>query len=153
MTDEKINFFKKEYIPTLRKIDPATKPVWGKMSFWQMLEHMSDSIRVANGKSPHQLHTPPALVDKFKAFILTEKPFKENTKNALMGEDTLPIRNSSIDAAFDELQEELNDFFKAFEPHPEQKVMNPFFGELNFREWVQLLHKHAIHHLKQFRIN
>jgi hypothetical protein len=153
MTDEKINFFKSEYLPSLRKIDPSRKPLWGKMNYWQMLEHMSDSIRIANGKAPHELHTPVELVGKFKAFILTEKPFKENTKNALLGEDTLPVRNASVEKALEELQTEVTDFLKAFEPDPERKVMNPFFGELNFREWVQLLHKHAIHHLKQFGVN
>jgi hypothetical protein len=29
---------------------------------------------------------------------------------------------------------------------------NPFFGDLNFAENVHLLHKHALHHLRQFGV-
>jgi hypothetical protein len=153
MTPEKSNFLKNEYLPLLMKVDPSIKPLWGKMNFQQMVEHMSDSIRIANGKAPHKLHTPTEVLDRYKAFLMTEKPFKENTKNVLLGDEPALVRHSSISKAFDELQNELNDFFKIFAPDHAKIITDPFFGDLNFTEWVQLLHKHAVHHLKQFGVN
>lgn len=150
MTPEKHDFLKSKYVPLLKKIDPSTKPLWGKMNFQQMVEHMSDSIRIANGKDPQKLHTPVDVLDKYKAFLMTEKPFKENTRNALMADEPPAIRNSSIDKAFNELETEINDLFKAFGSDKDKTATNPFYGDLNLNEWVQLLHKHAIHHLKQF---
>lgn len=153
MTPGKSNFLKNEFIPLLKSINPSAKPLWGKMNLHQMVEHMSDSIRIANGKAPHTIHTPADLLPKFKAFMMTEKSFRENTKNVLLSDEPPSIRNTSIDAAFSELQTEIADFFKVFENDKNKTATNPFYGELNFNEWVQLLHKHATHHLKQFGVS
>jgi len=152
MTPEKIIFFKSEYLPLLRQIKPDTQPAWGKMNFQQMVEHMSDSIRIANGKDLHTLHTPAENVDKLQAFAMSDRPFKENTKNVLIPDEPVPHRNKTLDLAFAELQKEIDDFILTFRDNPEKTILNPFFGNLNFNQWVQLLHKHAHHHLKQFGI-
>ena len=39
---------------------------------------------------------------------------------------------------------------EAFEKNPDLVTRNPFFGDLNFEQSVQLLYKHALHHLRQF---
>ena len=54
---------------------------------------------------------------------------------------------------FEELQNEINDFFLFFKDDKNKTFLNPFFGQLNFDMWVQLLHKHAMHHLRQFGVN
>ncbi len=153
MIAEKIHFLKQEYLRLLEKTDPETKAAWGKMNFQQMLEHMSDSFRIANGKDPHRLYTPVEAVEKYKAFAMSDKPFKENTKNALLADEPALLRNAKPEQALTELQLEINDFFNVFESEPGKTITNPIFGDLNFKEWIQLLHKHAIHHLKQFGIN
>ncbi len=81
---------------------------------------------------------------------MTENPFKENTKNPLLGETPLPLRKPTLQAAIDTLQEELNYFFSVFENNPALTTRNPIFGELDYAQHVQLLHKHALHHLRQF---
>jgi len=55
-----------------------------------------------------------------------------------------------MQAAIDRLQKYLDYFFEAFEENPEMTTQNPIFGELDFTGNVQLLHKHAMHHLRQF---
>jgi hypothetical protein len=85
-----------------------------------------------------------------KDFLMSEKEFKPNTKNALMGEDPLPVRHVKISDAIAELESELKDFEKYFTSFPDARITNAFFGDLNYDEWVQLLHKHSMHHLKQF---
>ena len=59
---------------------------------------------------------------------------------------------ATVQAAIGALQQELIYFFEAYEKKPQLVIRNPFFGDLNFEENVQLLFKHALHHLKQFGV-
>lgn len=152
MKPEQTHFLKNEYLPLLRMTTPSTQALWGKMNFQQMLEHMSDSVRIASGKDTHQLHTPVELLEKAKIFMMSDKPFRENTKNVMMGAELPAIRNVTINDALDELQNELNYFFEFYELNKTKTVLNPIFGKLNFNENIHLIHKHALHHLKQFGI-
>ena len=85
-----------------------------------------------------------------RAFLESEKPFRENTRNLLMPEVPAPVRNPSKEEAVKELKTELEFFFSVFEKNNMQVTRNPFFGDLNYEQNVQLLYKHATHHLKQF---
>ena len=85
--------------------------------------------------------------------MLSEKPFKENTVNPLMPEVPAPVVNISTEAAINELQKELDYFFSVFEKNDLQVTRSPFFGDLNYEQNVHLLHKHALHHLRQFGIS
>lgn len=56
------------------------------MNAHEMVEHMIGSFKVANGKiGIREIVTPLERLDKLQAFIMSDIPFKENTKNALMG--------------------------------------------------------------------
>jgi hypothetical protein len=48
------------------------------------------------------------------------------------------------------LEKDINHFVTVFEYEPDLRILNPFFGNLNMDEWIHLLHKHAMHHLRQF---
>jgi hypothetical protein len=148
----KLNFLINEYPLILRKIDPLKKGQWGKMNVQQMIEHMCDSVREANGKIPRTLLTSAERVPKMKEFLMSDKEFKPDTKNALMADEPPELIHASVSDAIDELEMEIKDFVGKFDGKSESKITNPFFGELNFEEWIQLLHKHAIHHLKQFGV-
>ena len=50
--DQKEAFLREALMPALRGIDPATPPLFGKMRFPQMVEHMTDFVRIANGRTP-----------------------------------------------------------------------------------------------------
>jgi hypothetical protein len=43
-------------------------------------------------------------------------------------------------------------FFEVFEKDTALVTRNPFFGDLNFEQNVQLLYKHSLHHLRQFGV-
>ncbi len=148
----KASFLKNEFVNTLAEIAPDTKGLWGKMNVHQMIEHMSFSFRQANGKDKYALLTPEENVSKMQAFLMSDKPFRENTPNPIIGEDTIPVKNATIQAALNELQTEINDFLALYETKPDAVLTNPFFGDLNYDMWVQLLYKHSLHHLKQFGI-
>jgi hypothetical protein len=150
MITEKKKFLFNTVPDLLSKLDPATKGLWGKMNVHQMIEHMGDSLREANGKIPRTIITPAERLQAMKDFVLSEREFKPNTKNALMGEEPLPVRFASVEEAIADFKIELNDFEQRFKDKSESKITNAFFGELNYEEWIHLLHKHALHHLKQF---
>ena len=129
-------------------------PQWGKMTLQQMVEHFSDSVRIASGKTVYtDFVFGPEQLQRNRDFMLSEKPFKENTVNPLMPEVPAPVVNISTEAAINELQKELDYFFSVFEKNDLQVTRSPFFGDLNYEQNVHLLHKHALHHLRQFGIS
>jgi hypothetical protein len=69
-----------------------------------------------------------------------------------MNEQPEPVKHKTVQAAIGELHEELIHFFEVFERDPQLIIRNPFFGDLNFEQSIQLLHKHALHHLRQFGV-
>lgn len=154
MSLEKENFLRTKLVLYLQQLDPATPPRWGKMGVQQMIEHLGgDAVRNANGRLVfEQLITPPDHLVKLREFMMSDKPFKENTKNPLMGEEPASLRYKTVQGAIGALQQELIYFFEAYEKNPDMVIRNPFFGDLNFEQNVQLLYKHALHHLRQFGV-
>jgi hypothetical protein len=151
--EEKAKFLRTSFIALLRGLPTETQGVWGKMTVQQMIEHFAESVRIASGKMVHaDILTPPEHLDKMRSFLESDKPFRENTKNALMPEVPAPVRNPSIANAVKELKEEIDFFFTVFEKNNLQTTRNPFFGDLNFDLNIHLLYKHAVHHLKQFGV-
>jgi hypothetical protein len=150
----KEDFLRTKLVTYLQQLDPQTPARWGKMNVQQMIEHFAgDAVRNASGRLKiEQMLTPAGHLPRMKEFLLSEKPFKENTKNPLMSEEPAPLRYKTVQAAIGALQQELIYFFEAFEKDPRLITRNPFFGDLNFDENVQLLYKHALHHLKQFGV-
>jgi hypothetical protein len=150
---EKAQFLRTRFIPLLQNLPTETQGAWGKMTVQQMIEHFAESVRIASGKIAHaDVLTPPEHLDKMRSFLESDKPFRENTKNALMPEVPAPVRNPSKASAVKELKEEIEFFFSVFEKNNLQTTRNPFFGDLNFELNIHLLYKHALHHLKQFGI-
>ena len=149
-TQEKINYLEIEFPEFLQTLDANAKGKWGVMNAQQMVEHISYSLRDANGKTPKKILTSAEHLPKYRAFMLSDKPFKENTKNIELPETAIPVKHTSIQSAIEEMKQEWNDFKKAFENNHTKTITNPFFGELNFEESLHLLYKHSRHHAKQF---
>ncbi|MBX2904425.1 MAG: DinB family protein [Taibaiella sp.] len=147
---QKARFLKTEYTEVLHDLDANAPRKWGKMNVQQMIEHMSDYVRIASGRTPMDVITPAENLERMQSFLASEKPFRENTPNALMADDPAPTRHETKDEALSELQGEINYFFDAFAKDPSKTLNNPFFGVLNYQQQVQLLYKHATHHLRQF---
>ena len=154
MSLEKENFLRTKLITYLQRLNPDTAAVWGKMNVQQMIEHYAgDAVRNANARLKiDKIVTLPENLNRMREFMLSDKPFKENTKNPLMGEKPAPLRYKTVQAAIGALQQELIYFFEAFEKNQNLITRNPFFGDLTFEQNVQLLYKHALHHLRQFGV-
>jgi hypothetical protein len=153
MSIEKENFLRTKFISCLQRLEPATRGQWGKMNVQQMIEHFTDVVMVASGKIKMPVVTAADKLPLYREFMMSEKPFKENTKSPVLPEEPLPLKKHTVQAAIGKLQEELIYFFEAFEKDPQLKTVHPAFGELDFNENIQVMHKHALHHLKQFGID
>lgn len=154
MSIEKEDFLRTRLVSHFQQLNPSEPPRWGKMSVQHMIEHFAfDALQNANGKLIFEkILTPPENLDRMRSFMMSDKPFKENTMNTLMGEELIPLKFKTVQAAIGTLQEELIYFFEVYQNDPEMIIRNPFWGDLNFEQNVQLLHKHALHHLRQFGI-
>lgn len=150
--NEKAAFIRNKFIPLLLSIPADKNPSWGKMNAIQMIEHMSYAFRQANGKDVYEIVTPEENLPRMHAFMMSDKPFRENTPNQLLPDEPATPKHETITAATEELKKEIAHFFEVFGAQPDKKITNPFFGVLGYEEWVQLLYKHCWHHLRQFGI-
>lgn len=151
MFNDKDAFLHDTFFHVLRSVDPATSPLWGKMNLQQMVEHLSDAVRIANGKTRYETFvTPEERLPLMLGFLQSDKEFKPETKSVMLGESPVPVRHSSLEEAVAELRTEMHDFKVYFEQHPDARLRNPIFGDLDRVAWTQLLFKHFLHHLKQF---
>jgi hypothetical protein len=150
--EKKADFLRNEYTKALGSLDANAERKWGKMNVQQMIEHMSDYVRIASGKTSVESVTPEERLPRMQGFLMSEKPFPENTPNSLLPDTPGPTRHATKEDAIGELQEEVAHFFAVHEAEPERVTPSPFFGPLNFEQQVQLLHKHSTHHLRQFGV-
>jgi len=146
----KLDYLQTAYLHDLLRIDPATPPQFGKMNVLQMVEHMSYAFRQASGLIPQPALNDEATTQKMYAFMMSDKPFRDNTPNPYLPDEPTPVQYATLQDAVDVLRVHIQYFVLTFDEDPERRVLNPFFGNLNKSEWVHLLHKHALHHLRQF---
>ena len=145
-------FLKEQYIPLLEQINPHQVPHWGKMSYQHMLEHMIYSLEVSFQHQPVPCINEPERVTKMQAFLLSDMPFKENTKSPILGEDLKPLIYESAEEALQQLKEALHKYVKQYTEAENVLVYHPIFGTLDKPLNDALLYKHAVHHLKQFGV-
>lgn len=154
MDHTKLDFIINETIARLKDISPATAAQWGKMNVQQMVEHLSDIFKAASSKKIYPLMTPVEQLPKYKEFLLSDKPFRENTKAPvdIIPDEPFTERRTTYKEAIDELQNDINDFVNYFKNDPTAITRHPVFGDLNFEEWVLFQYKHVTHHLRQFSL-
>lgn len=152
VNESKKNFLEHQFMPLVKKITPTVPARWGKMNAQQMVEHVAGFFRISTNKIKFPFVTPLEQLPKFRAFLLSEKEFRENTKAPVLPDEPFPVRFATMDESAADLERQVQYFFKYFSGDEEKKTLHPVFGELNFEEWVQLHHKHVKHHLKQFGV-
>jgi len=150
MIKAKEEFLKNDFIPLLEKLNADEKAKWGIMSPQQMVEHFADAVKNASGKLLLPVLNEGEKLQKSREFLMSETPFKQNIDTPLIPKEGIPHRQPDLQSAINKLKKELDHFFMVFERNPELKTGNAFFGQLDYNMNIQLLHKHAVHHLKQF---
>ena len=153
MIETKVAFLKQECVPLLQELSPEQKGKWGKMDSQQMVEHLRDIFKLANGKIVLPLlNTDADKLAKARAFMMSDGLFQENTRVPVMPEEPRPHKYSGLQEAITKAEEELNDVFTVYAADPSKVLMHPMFGELNYQEQIQYLDKHVKHHLRQFNL-
>lgn len=152
MDKNKFHFITVETFELMQALHESTPAKWGVMNAQEMTEHLADFYDISSEKIPCKLYTPEEHLPKMKAFLLSDKNFRENTKAPaeMLGEQPLPLRFSNPDEAKINLQLAVNNFTKHFTGKDKKETLHPAFGMLNYEEWVLLHYKHVQHHLKQF---
>ncbi|MFM2157220.1 MAG: hypothetical protein RL516_1969 [Bacteroidota bacterium] len=151
-TQEQKEYLLNQLVNDFHSLSQPANANWGKMNFNQMLEHLIDACKNASGDIVFDtFHSPEERLPAMQAFLMTDKLFKPETKNAMMGEEPAPVKNDNTNDLLDELQSQINRFYERFQQDQNLVVRNPIFGDLNEELWTRLLYKHCIHHLNQFQ--
>ncbi|MDR0803333.1 DUF1569 domain-containing protein [Fluviicola sp.] len=135
----------------LNKLTPETKPEWGEMSAQRMVEHLTDTLRIATGETPQELLIPEEKTERMMAFLYTDKLMARNMEVPFAKADT-PLRNEELELAIDEFVEAYLEFQELFAENPELKTVHAYYGPLNYEQWDLLNKKHLTHHFTQFGI-
>lgn len=152
MDKEKRTFLQHGMFEALTLLQVTTPARWGMMNAQQMLEHLADFFDVSTEKIIFPLSVPEEHLPRYKAFLYSDKDFRENTKapENVLGETPAPEKFESLEAAKQNLLRAVREFAQFFRDNPGKQTMHPAFGLLNEEEWVLLHSKHVKHHLKQF---
>ena len=152
MDAAKLEFIQHGFISLVKNLAVNTEGKWGKMNAQQMLEHVTGFFKVSANKIQFPLVSPSEHLPKLKAFLHSDKEFRENTKApiSVIGEEPLPVRSNNREEAIAALQQSIDEFVDYFEGDSYKTTLHPVFGELNFEEWILLHYKHLVHHAKQF---
>src|SRR5690606_19008403 len=126
MTDEKIQKF-------LSKLTSDMKPKWGIMTPQHMLEHLEYTYRIASGEiQDFEVATPEKIVEKVHASLYTYDKFPRNTNFPLLEKDKLEaLKYPDLETAKQKFQEQREKYLEFLKEHPEAKLKNLVFGELN----------------------
>ena len=136
-------------LSTVSTLDASQKPLWGAMSAQRMIEHLTDSVQVSSGKIELEQITPDDKLDRMISFLESDKPMAKNIEVSFAGKD-VPLRHEEIELAIDELVEEWIDFEELYASNEGLKIPHPYYGPLNFKQWLRLHSKHFTHHFEQF---
>lgn len=137
-------------IERINKLEPSTKPQWGKMSVDQMLAHCNVSYEMFF----EDIHPKATGLKKIalklfvKPIVVNEKPYKKNSRTApqFLIADT---KNFEVE------KERLVNYIKKTQTlgksYFDGKESNSF-GKLSKQEWNNMFYKHLDHHLSQFGV-
>lgn len=131
----------------LQKLTPETKPIWGKMTAQQMVEHMIDQVEYTNGRKIPTLDVSPQKAAEGKAqWIFTDL---EIPRGIVIASPPDEYRYPDLQTAVRQLIAEI-DTFHAYYKTPGLTQIHGGFGPLSYREWINWHGKHFTHHFKQF---
>lgn len=145
MTEEKID-------DCLNNLKEDTKPKWGIMTPQHMLEHLEYTYKIASGEvQDFEIATPEKILEKVHNSLYNYEKFPRNTNFPLLEKNTLDtLKHPDLATAKQKFKEQRAKYLEYFKQHPDSKLKNLVFGELNKYESYLLERKHLNHHFEQF---
>ncbi|MBA4304531.1 MAG: hypothetical protein C0424_09935 [Sphingobacteriaceae bacterium] len=139
-----------EYSQLLLNLPTDRNPLWGMMTPQHMVEHLSASIRMSNGKLQLNQSITDADIPKRLAFLNSDAPFPKNIRQQNSPEGLRPLRCDNMTEAMALLHEMLHLFEQHFSEKPDDTPIHPLFGPLNKNQWLRFHFRHMQHHFAQF---
>jgi hypothetical protein len=149
-----MKYIETDIVTLLHHLDQLTnesKPLWGKMSAQQMVEHLTDGIKMAYGQLSLPIEVPEEKVEKMQAILMSDVPFPKEFKASFV-DDQATLRHEEIELAIDEFTLEWIEYENYYAENPDATHPHPYYGNLNYTQWERLQSKHVTHHLSQFGI-
>lgn len=130
----------------IKNLTDNHKPLWGKMTAYQMAKHCTLCDDMMHGKIKLKRVFIGRLIGRMilKKTIRDAKPFAQNAPTA-------PILKTTSDSGNIETQKQIwiqsIDAYNNFTNH---SFVHPFFGSMSKEEIGIFVYKHVDHHLRQF---
>jgi hypothetical protein len=137
------------FLEILKNLDEKKSASWGKMTPQRMIEHLSDCIYMSCGIGNHELLIPEEKIKGMQAFLISDKEIPQNIQVPFAKENT-PLRNTDIELALDEFTMAWVDFEEMYSEDSKKTALHPYYGNLNYEQWLLLHSKHFTHHFTQF---
>jgi hypothetical protein len=137
------------FLEIIENLDEKKSASWGKMTPQRMIEHLSDCIYMSCGIGNHELLIPEEKIKGMQTFLYSEKEMLQNILVPFAKENT-PLRNTDIELAIDEFTMAWVDFEEMYSEDPQKTALHPYYGNLNYEQWLLLHSKHFTHHFTQF---
>lgn len=137
------------FLEILKNLDEKKSASWGKMNPQRMIEHLSDCIYMSCGIGNHELLIPEEKIKGMQAFLISDKEMPQNIQVPFAKENT-PLRNTDIELALDEFTMAWVDFEEMYSEDSKKTALHPYYGNLNYEQWLLLHSKHFTHHFTQF---
>lgn len=136
----------------LLKLEENSKPIFGKMNAQQMIEHLSDILKIANGNWEVNVFVDDEKASRRKPFLDSEYEIQSGFKPKFLSEEPVKERFNSLSEAIEDLIFQITSFQTVFEEDKNRVVVHPFFGNLDYEYWKKFQVKHFTHHFKQFNL-
>ena len=137
---------REDIINRIQQLNEDSKPLWGKMTVYQMLKHCSQWEELALGKQVYKQVFLGKIFGKIALrSISKDKPLKRNMPTVpsfvITGEGDVALEKENLITLIEAHSQILYDGF-----------MHPFFCKLSAEQGFIIASKHLDHHLKQFGV-
>ncbi|MBU2929228.1 phenylacetic acid degradation bifunctional protein PaaZ [Winogradskyella psychrotolerans] len=145
MTEEKIE-------ECLSNLKAEAQPKWGIMTPQHMIEHLEYTYKIASGDiQDFEIATPDKILEKVHHSLYNYRKFPRNSQFPQLEKDKLnDLVHSDLETAIEKFKLQREKYIEYYKEHPEAKLKNLVFGELNKYEAYLLERKHLNHHFEQF---
>lgn len=143
-----------ELVRKLEMLNENDKPKFGIMTPQHMVEHLTITIKLSNGRINYPPFTPSEkqMIWK-KAMIETVMEFPKGIRApGLNNQELVNLKFTSLGEAKSKLAKALEEYEQFFKENPDALTNHPQFGMMNHKEWEIFHPKHFKHHFDQFNI-
>ncbi|RYU90553.1 hypothetical protein EWM62_07820 [Mucilaginibacter terrigena] len=130
----------------LLKLTADTKPLWGKMTPQQMIEHLIENVQYTNGTLiPICRRSPEEALEAKQRGL---NPDVQIPKNLFLGDLPAEYAYLNLPASVTRLMADLELFDRYFKTNA--MAIHGGFGPMDYNEWIIWHSKHFTHHFRQF---